>query len=327
MQAPSLWFNSIERIQRLFEKESPGPGRLCHYLVVAPFTRNEQGQFRFNGTQYRPPGEPPREERLLEGGGTLAPFSADGPLVGWLSRFYGHADAFSRFAEIAIDAGALLEPVRLPRLLTAPDGIDSGPIERRDRGAAHLDNPAYRHGTVNRWMVLLHELAWENRPGLRLSACRQIWEGNETMPYWDDGQLSRDFDALCFEGSRGYKLRVSNTVPPQRYFSVLRTDLFAASASAIDRLLEMQTSPIDSGEGAGVAVKPGDPSHLTRGERDLWQALAGKYVPGKELAHQLRTSQDSVRRQIHRMRENGFKIENKASLGYWRPDAPPPAPH
>ena len=67
---------------------------------------------------------------------------------------------------------------------------------------------------------------------------------------------------------------------------------------------------------------------LTGQQEDIWELLDGQALTAQEIAKRLAcgASEDSVRRQIKKMRRNGYDIQNARSRGYYRKDAPPPDP-
>ncbi len=66
---------------------------------------------------------------------------------------------------------------------------------------------------------------------------------------------------------------------------------------------------------------------LTDAQREVWDALGNGPVTGKELAVEIlgkHSAEDSIRKRIQAIRRSGRRIEHKAGVGYYRPDAPPP---
>lgn len=65
---------------------------------------------------------------------------------------------------------------------------------------------------------------------------------------------------------------------------------------------------------------------LTEQQELIWNLLKGRALVSKEIVMKLDygTSEDTVRKQILRMRRKGRKIITARSVGYYREDAPPP---
>lgn len=65
---------------------------------------------------------------------------------------------------------------------------------------------------------------------------------------------------------------------------------------------------------------------LTDQQKCIWELLDGQALSAKEIAKRpgCPASEESVRRQIKKMRRNGYDIQNIRSRGYYRKDAPPP---
>jgi biotin operon repressor len=60
--------------------------------------------------------------------------------------------------------------------------------------------------------------------------------------------------------------------------------------------------------------------------RAVWDALHRTALTAKELAQQLGSSEDAMRKRVDALRELGYDIRNQRGAGYYRPDAPPPSP-
>lgn len=73
------------------------------------------------------------------------------------------------------------------------------------------------------------------------------------------------------------------------------------------------SSELDAKQKRAVAL-------MTDGQREIWDLLGGRPVPAKEIASRLRSSEDSVRQKIHRMKKAGLAIESNSGGGYFRPD-------
>ena len=65
---------------------------------------------------------------------------------------------------------------------------------------------------------------------------------------------------------------------------------------------------------------------LTDQQKCIWELLDGQALSAKEIAKRpgCPASEESVRRQIKKMRRNGYDILNNRSRGYYREDALPP---
>ena len=116
------------------------------------------------------------------------------------------------------------------------------------------------------------------------------------------------FDAACMSPS-----------PCTRFVGLLRS-----VAERRRRLQEIQSSLSQTkrraaGDGdTGTTKLP-----LTDGQKRLWNALDGRAVTVKELAKELNTSDGVIRRWKGDLVRAGYRIDRRASRGYFRPDAPP----
>ncbi len=64
---------------------------------------------------------------------------------------------------------------------------------------------------------------------------------------------------------------------------------------------------------------------LSDGQRDVWEALEGRALTGKQLHKRLGVPEDSIRQHVRAMKKAGYEVRNARNLGgYYRPDAPPP---
>ena len=62
---------------------------------------------------------------------------------------------------------------------------------------------------------------------------------------------------------------------------------------------------------------------LTDRQKEVWDALNGRALTGKELARELEASEDSIRQFVVGIRGTKRSVPNRAGRGYFRPDAPP----
>ena len=65
---------------------------------------------------------------------------------------------------------------------------------------------------------------------------------------------------------------------------------------------------------------------MTKGQKGLWDALAGHVMDAKELAAEemLNTSENVIRQWVGDLKAAGYNIDHRSGRGYFRPDAPPP---
>lgn|GEM_PF-7062505 len=325
----------MERIQRRFEKESPGPGPLRHYLIVAPHnTLAEHGNRDFDSSRHLPPEIPPVEEAVSFGGGAFtAPESSvenDRPQQSWCSVFFGAESTFERFGSIAEDAGRLIgDLARMKLPIVSERVILSGlPYNARNmEGGMIFGKAACSQKAVDRWMLMVHELGWNSVRGSPLALARHVWAGTGVMAYWSDDDLEELLQAWPGGALYSTRLRDENPIPPMRFYSVIEQDVFAASAAAIDRLLEIVSdSGVTPGADSVPVVEPKTvPAKriLTDGQRAVWEALHGQALIAKQLAKKLDTSEDVIRRHVKELRRSGYAVETRRGLGYYRLDAPP----
>jgi hypothetical protein len=271
----SLWTKSMERTQRLFEKGAPASGPLVHYLIVAPFTTDALSQQVFDGALHLPPRLPPEESLVGQSDGLFRPVGHDGSCFrlrqAWMGYFFGDKDAFSRFLAVAPLAATLMlqlgkgDTPRLTNLLKMPSlslnalAINGGMIFETD-----AQQPVR---LADRWMLFVHELAWNGVTGSPLSWTRRIWAGAHTLGYSDDHELPSLLNSSFGNESRTRQLREQNSVPPSRYFSVSGQDLFAASAAAIDRLLALVQEGPEESSHHGPEATPPEPTDLITQEK------------------------------------------------------------
>ncbi len=73
----------------------------------------------------------------------------------------------------------------------------------------------------------------------------------------------------------------------------------------------------------GLATSESVEPPLRPRERAIWEALEGRAMTQEQLADLLNILPQAVRVHISGMRRASYRIERKAGIGYFRPDAPP----
>lgn len=236
----------MERLQRAFERCSPGQGCLRHYLVVVPMKRQGDG-YGWPVEENLPPGCPPITSAIRVQYLSLLPTRlgrTKEPRIGVVSLFYGDKEEYERFRVFAGQAGGLVldlsrqqGPVLSEVLLLPECELNArAPVQ-----GAVLTNDGIQAEPqgVARWMLLLHELGWLSGRGTPLRLTRFVWAGQEQMPYSSDTDLAERFRIWCGAALYTNRLMEENPIPPLRYYSHVGADLFGASAHAIDRLFEV----------------------------------------------------------------------------------------
>lgn len=94
-----------------------------------------------------------------------------------------------------------------------------------------------------------------------------------------------------------------------------------------DDLKEYANTPL-AAKSLVVERNPGFlPPPLTEALQEVWDALTNRFATAKELAKEILDDAlkgDVIRKRIQAIRKTGRGIGHLASLGYFRPDAPPP---
>ena len=62
---------------------------------------------------------------------------------------------------------------------------------------------------------------------------------------------------------------------------------------------------------------------MSDGTKEVWDALLGKVLTGKQLAVLLNSNEDAIRKRVDRLNGDGHTVQNRRGAGYFRPDALP----
>ena len=110
--------------------------------------------------------------------------------------------------------------------------------------------------------------------------------------------------------------------PPTDHFArvVAPHDVTPPTSELPPSLFLRRVSP---GRGLCGAPSIDQTTPLTEQCQRLWDLLRGKALDSNQLAEALDTSAEAIRGAVSKLRAQGFDVQHKKGIGYYRKDSPP----